>query len=324
MYLSNKKKILISLGFIFLILGSFGYLVWEENRVNVVEKTNETIITETLSQDNENEEIDALESVESDLPEYSFDTVDTIGWEYREIKIDNVGIRYRVPANRFRGSLNDVDTYESLSLSKYGLSDFFMVGIEQNEILHQGYDLISITPCIECEPPALSSLNMHFVESTTLTLQDIESLILQETCEYSIQQLEESEITYFRYQVETQCNQLDQVKGFSWETSSRRLQPLDDLISLRFSSQNIMLFQNPFVFHASEPSNLIQYPVVSPYGVDETTMELKYDNQLLFVTDVGDNFFLIITYTHPTTYDEFELKKINNLMFTILSTIEVL
>ena len=62
----------------------------------------------------------------------------------------------------------------------------------------------------------------------------------------------------------------------------------------------------------------------STYGVDEETKKFNLDDQLLFAIDLGSNKFAIISNTLQLGYETSVQQKINNLMHTILSTIEVL
>ncbi|MEX0598314.1 MAG: hypothetical protein WD512_17635, partial [Candidatus Paceibacterota bacterium] len=262
--------------------------------------------------------------VKEELPEYPITKVDTTGWEYRETKLADVGIRYKVPSSVNLGLLINDKNYDKFSLTKYSLPDLYGTGIENQERLGKGYDGFNVVACLACDAVPVSNVSIDIVETSDLNLKDIENLVITETCEYKIRELGEDEINYVRYIAEPQCKKEQRLKGYNWSSQTRTLQSLNEIIRLRVSGENITQYKNSFVSNSNSVSNLVQYPVVAAYGVNEETKTLKLDNQLLFIIDLGNDKFAIITNTLQLTYAYSVQQKINNLMHTILSTIEVL
>jgi hypothetical protein len=313
----KDKLTIIGFGIIFVILAVFGYLLWDMNREPMAEVIPETISTETIISE-------TPASKEQELTEYPITKVDTTGWEYRETKLGDVGVRYKVPSSVNLGLLIDDTNYAKFSLTKYSLPDLYATGIENQERLGKGYDGFNVVPCLACEAAPVSNVSIDIVETSDLNLKDIENLVLTETCEYKIRELGEDEINYVRYIAEPQCKEEQKLKGYNWASQTRTLQSLNEIIRLRVSGENVTQYKNSFVSNSNSVSNLVQYPVVAVYGVNEETKTLKLDNQLLFIIDLGNDKFAIITNKLQLNYETSIQQKINNLMHTILSTIEVL
>lgn len=314
------KLTIIGFGIIFVILGVFGYLLWDMNK----EPMAEVSVTEPTPApvESESSEVEVLEK--ETLPDYPITKVDTTGWEYRETKLGDVGVRYNVPSSVNLGLLINDTNYDKFSLIKYGLSDFFITGIDNQERLGKGYDSFNIAPCLACEVAPVSNVSVNIVETSEVTLNNMENLFVNETCEYKVRELGEDEINYVKYVAEPQCIKSQKLKGYSWDAQTRKLQSLNEIVKLRVSGEDITQYKNSFTPNLNSASNLIKYPVVAIYGVNEETKKLNLDDQLLFVIDLGSNKFAIITNTLQLTYEPSVLKKVNNLMHTILSTIEVL
>ena len=331
----QNKLTIIGFGIIFVILGVFGYLLWDMNRepmaeVSVTEPTPAPVETESS-------EVEVLEK--ETLPDYPITKVDTAGWESKKFKVGDVGIRYKSPAS-------------NISLTRYGLpSEYNIFSYDANidkSDLFSNYRLkidylISINPI---EGPSgggyyLNPIEISFVESKNLSLRDIFGVYSTQTCKYDIIEVPEEERFYDqKYNTNPQCETEEQVTGYEYDekfngpnvkatiTRVARQKSLDKVTALCLDGEKIEQFKNPFIVqnNTNQATNLIKCNSI--FGVDNDKNIQKQDREL-FILTLSDNKFVIINYQNTgipglNGIEKDNSEKVNNLMHTILSTIEVL
>ena len=316
----KDKLTIIGFGIIFVILGVFGYLLWEIGNIKTPEIIDTPVVATPPIIEKE------PEIVKEELPEYPITKVDIKGWINREIKVGNVGLKYKVP------SAIDSEIDELNPLKQYGLPELNLVGADKNYLIG-GSDFISIVPCLGCDAPSYATIGINIIKTKELSLKDIENVFATQTCEFDIVKLEE--VDYFmniKYAAEPKCKTKETAEAYSYSSNNRENQRLDEFIKLRVEGEKISQYKNPFSLEQDNVSKLLQYPVISVFGVkdsgieveDPNTKTLNVDDQILYVIDLANNNFAIIIYDvrgFPETVDS---QKANNLMHTILSTIEVL
>ena len=314
----KDKLTIIGFGIIFVILGVFGYILWDMNREPMAE-VSMTEPAPTLSP------VIPKPVEKKDLPDYSITKVDTTRWEYRETKLGDVGIRYKVMNkdldNRSK-DLMDLDPHFDLGNDIGGL----MFGADNKARLGKGYDEIIVNDCINCGggpyDPARGRINVDIVETSELNLSDIENILLNQTCSYTIVPTEGIGMT--PYTLDEKCSTDEKFIAYNSSSKGRESQKIVDIINLRVSGKEILQYKNPFI-STDKASQLIKYPIaIGSQDYSENNMddpEIKFDNQLVFVIDLGNDKFAIIT---QSAYPENEEMKATNIMYTILSTIEVL
>ena len=315
----ENKLTIIGFGIIFVILGIFGYLLWDMNK----EPMAEVIVTEPIPAPVETEPSEVGVVEEEELPDYPITKVDTTGWEYRETKLGDVGIRYKVMNkdldNRSK-DLMDLDPHFDLGNDIGGL----MFGADNKARIGKGYDEIIVNDCINCGggpyDPARGRINIDIVETPELNLSDIENILLNQTCNYTIIPTE----GMTPYTLDEKCSTNEKFIAYNSSLKGRESQKIVDIINLRVSGKEIVQYKNPFI-SIDKASQLIKYPIaIGSQDYSENNMddpEIEFDNQLVFVIDLGNEKFAIIT---QSAYPENEEMKATNIMYTILSTIEVL
>jgi hypothetical protein len=313
----KDKLTIIGFGIIFVILGVFGYLLWDMNREPIAE-VSVTDPAPTLSP------VIPKPVEKKDLPEYPITKVDTTGWEYRETKLGDVGIRYKVMNKDLDNRSGDSSFLDPhFDLGKYDIGGL-MFGVDNKERLGKGYDKISINDCINCGggpyDPARGRINIDIVETSELNLSDIENILLNQTCNYTIIPTE----GMTPYTLDEKCSTDEKFIAYNSSSKGRESQKIVDIINLRVSGKEILQYKNPFI-STDKASQLIKYPIaIGSQDYSENNMddpEIEFDNQLVFVIDLGNDKFAIIT---QSAYPENEEMKATNIMYTILSTIEVL
>jgi hypothetical protein len=324
----QNKLTIIGFGIIFVILGIFGYLFWDMNR----EPMAEVIVSETTIAPVETESSEVGVVEEEELPDYPITKVDTAGWEYRETKLGDVGVRYKVMNKDLDNRSGDslfLDPH--FDLGKYDLNGL-MLGLDNIKRLGKGYDSMTIVNCVNCgkfpytaEP---GQINVNIIESTNSNLRDIENIFLNQTCDYTVTKADGG---MNPFNVNKKCSTDEKFTSYNLESNNRELLQIGDIAALRFNKSSVTKYNNPFI-SADEVSTLIQYQVATGNldgytgdNIDNSTLQLN--DQLLFIIDLGNSKFAIITQSNAKFWwedNKTQESKANNLMHTILSTIEVL
>jgi len=328
----KDKLTIIGFGIIFVILGVFGYILWDMNRepmaeVSVTEPTPAPAPATITAPTKTDPKVVDPEPVEKEaLPDYPITKVDTNGWINREIKVGSAGLKYKVP------SAIDSEIGEPNPLRQYSLPKLYLDGADK-KFLIGGSDFIGIGPCLACDVPYYATVSINIIKTKELNLKDIENVFATQTCEFNIVKLEESD--YFmniKYVAEPKCQTKETAETYSYSSNSRKNQRLDEFIKLRVEGENISQYKNPFSLEQDNVSKLLQYPVISVFGVkdsdieveDPNTKKLSVNDQILYIIDLSNNNFAVISYEVRGFPEKVDSEKVNNLMHTILSTIEVL
>jgi hypothetical protein len=321
----KDKLTIIGFGIIFVILAAFGYLLWDMNKEPMAEVVTESTPPETIVPE-------TPASEEQELPEYPITKVDTTGWEYRETKLGDVGIRYKVMKKDLDNRVGDDKFLDPhFDLEEFGIKGL-IIAADNKDRLGKGYDIIDITNCVNCgsgpADPAPGRINIDIVENPELNLSDIKNLLLSETCNYKVIE-DPMEYLMFPYVIDEKCSTDEQFISYSFSSKARESQKIGDILNLRVSGKEISQYKNPFIT-TDKASQLIKYPIaISALNISE----IEFDDQILFIMDLGNNKFAIITQSNarfqyaPGAYEEDDStynERANNLMHTILSTIEVL
>ena len=321
----KDKLTIIGFGIIFVILGIFGYLLWDMNR----EPMAEVSVTEPAPAKTDPKVVDPEPVKENELPDYPITKVDTTGWESREFKVGDVGIRYKSP------SFNN-------NLIKYGLtkeSYLFSWDEKSKQDLESDY-LLSINPFGKSGTGVaywIQPIKISFVESSSLSNQNIYDVFAKQTCTYDIVEVPENERYYDqKYKVVPKCNTKEQVVGSVYKpitdinqesTRTRQIKRVDEVVSLCNRDSEIMEYKNPFIDKNNTlSSSLIKCKVVS--GADNNK-NVRSNDRELFILSLSNNKYAVIEYQNTgivgnNGVDGLKTQAANNLMHTILSTIEVL
>lgn len=222
----KDKLTIIGFGIIFVILGIFGYLLWDMNKepiaeVSVTEPTPAPVEVEPKVMDPEPVE-------EKELPDYPITKVDTTGWEYRETKLGDVGIKYKVMNKDLDNRSGDSLLFPlapHFDLGQYDLNGL-MIGSDNIKRLGKGYDSMTIVNCVNCgsfpyqaEP---GQINVNIIESTNSNLRDIENIFLNQTCDYVVKnQSPDGGMTPF--DVNKKCSTDEKFTSYNLEANKREL-----------------------------------------------------------------------------------------------------
>jgi hypothetical protein len=327
----KDKLTIIGFGIIFVILAVFGYLLWDINREPMAEVVTETTPPETIVPE-------TPASEEQELPEYPITKLDTTGWEYRETKLGDVGIRYKVMKKDLDNRVGDdkfLDTH--FDLEEFGVKGL-IIGADNNSRLGKGYDSMTIVNCVNCgQFPYIAEpgqINVNIIESSNSN--DIENIFLNQTCDYTVINTK-ADGGMYPFDVNKKCSTDEKFTSYNLESNKRELRQIGDIASLRFKKSSVTKYKNPFI-RLDKVSQLIKYQVATGNldgytgdNIDNSTLQLN--DQLLFIIDLGNSKFAIITQSNadfkyaPGAYKEDDAtynERANNLMHTILSTIEVL
>lgn len=324
----QDKLTIIGFAIIFVILGIFGYLLWTMNQ----DPMSEVSVTESTPSPVETESSEVEVVKKEELPDYPITKVDTTGWRNQEFALNNVGIRYKSP---------DFDT----SLSSYGLPEKYSLfqwdGVDKLD-LKSNYGFL-IDYLISISPFGLNTgagaywahpIEISIIESKDLSLENIFNVFANEQCEYEIVEREFDDYGSL-YDAVSKCKTKEIIIGSVLKTQSdgtfirkRENKRLDEVTSLCVSGQEIEQFNNPFIFQdgMNKVSNLIKCNSI--LGVDNDR-KLQIRDRVLFVLALEDNQFAIINYQDTgipgaNSIEKENSQKINNIMHTILSTIEVI
>ena len=328
------KLTIIGFGIIFVILGVFGYLLWDMNK----EPMAEVSMTEPAPAKTDTKVMDPDPVKEKELPDYPITKVDTTGWEFRETKLGDVGIRYKSPIST-NGNLTRYGLPSKYSLSAVDAS------IDKSD-LFSNYKLkidalISVNPNGEATGAGaywLNPIEISVVESENLSLSDIFSVYRTQTCKYDIS--EEGGMGYLYTSIPKNCETEYQVTGYEYDekfngpnvkatiTRVEKQKRLDEVTALCLDGEKIEQFKNPFIVqnNTNQASNIIKCNSI--LGVDNNK-NLQTRERELFILTLSNNKFAIINYQNTgipgiNGIERDNSEKVNNLMHTILSTIEVL
>jgi hypothetical protein len=324
----KDKLTIIGFGIIFVILGVFGYLLWDMNREPMAEiPVQDTPVVTTPPIVEKQPEI-----VKKDLPDYPITKVDTTGWESKEFKVGDVGIRYKAPS------------FDKNLPNKYGLPKTYNLfrwdGSDKID-LSSDY-LISVNPSGVATGVGyyLNPIEISIIESKDLSLTDIFNVFSTQTCKYDIVEVPEEERFYDqKYDINPLCRTQEQVIGSVYKPGSiidiniestrvRESKRLDKVTALCLDGEKTEQFKNPFIVQndINKATNLIKCNSI--FGVDNNKNIQKREREL-FILSLSNNKFAIINYQDTgipgvNGIDKDNSEKVNNLMHTILSTIEVL
>lgn len=297
----KDKLTIIGFGIIFVILGVFGYLLWDINREPIAEIS---VIEPTPVPAKSDPKVVDPDSVEKkELPDYPITKVDTTGWEYRETKLGNVGLKYKtVPLN----------ANTSTSLNPYGIAGLNLFSAEDVKL---GKDIIFTTNCGgPCGGTPYNFIKVQIIDDKQYTITSLTDLFSKESCEYDIIDSGEADGMSYRYNAQSKCNNKPNY-------NEQKLPPLC------VSDSEIKKYRNPFV--GQSVSDLIQCKVVNnAKSVDDNSSKpvLNLVDRELFIVDLGNSKLAVVSHqrANDPEDDSSTKQKINNLMHTILSTIEVL
>jgi hypothetical protein len=300
----KDKLTIIGFGIIFVILAVFGYLLWDMNKEPMAEVVTESTPPETIVPE-------TPASEEQELPEYPITKVDTTGWEYRETKLGGVGLKYKtVPLKEdFSTSLSPY------GISGPGISDVALWSNRSAEDFKLGKDIIFTTECGgPCGGTPSNFIKVQIIEDNKYTITSLTDLFAKDSCEYDIIDSGEVDGMSYRYNAQAKCNNKPNY-------DEQQLPPLC------VSGSEIKKYSNPFVTKSA--SELIQCKVVNnAKNVDDSSTKtvLNLVDRELFIIDLGNSKLAIVSHqlTNGPEYTDSTNQKINNLMHTILSTIEVL
>lgn len=288
------------------MLSVLGYIVFGMNQTPVtevatdIEAPEETLTTPTPTP-----------VVEKQLPEYPITKVDTTGWEYRETKLGNVGIRYKtIPLKQ------DFST----NLNPYGVAGNISLWSNRSaEDVKLGRDIIFTTECGgPCGGTPSNFIKVQTLNKKEVTMSSLSDLFTKESCDYEIVDGgPEVDGMSYRYNANPKC---DDKPNYN----------ITDLPPLCVTGSEVKLSKNPFITSSSQKtSDLITCKVVNnAKSVDDSTDSPKLNlvDRELFLVDLGNSNLAIVTHqlaSYPE-YNSLTKQQINNLMHTILSTIEVL
>jgi hypothetical protein len=327
----KDKLTIIGFGIIFVILGVFGYLLWTMNNepmaeVSVIEPAPAPVIPKPVEEVVKKQE----------LPDYPITKVDTAGWESKEFKVGDVGIRYKSPTS-------------NISLTRYGLPQKYNIfsydaSIDKSD-LFSNYRLkidylMSINPI---EGPSgggyyLNPIEISIVESNDLTLENIFNVFANNQCKYNVIE-SEGGMSLYEF-IPQNCETQEQVTGYEYDekfngpnvkatiTRVEKSKRLDEVTALCLDGEKIEQFKNPFIVQndINKATNLIKCNSI--LGVDDNKNIQKREREL-FILSLNNNKFAIINYQDTgipgvNGIEKDNSQKVNNLMHTILSTIEVL
>lgn len=332
MNLQKDKLTIIGFGIIFVILAVFGYLLWDMNREPIAEVS--VIEPSPAPAKTDPKVVDPVEK--ETLPDYPITKVDTVGWESKEFKVGDVGIRYKLPTSK-------------INLTRYGLPQKYNIfsydaSIDKSDVfsnyrLEIDY-LISINPLGITYGGGyyLNPIEISVVESKNLSLRDIFSAYSTQTCKYDI--IEEGGMGYSYTATPKNCETEEQVTGYEYDekfngpnvkatiTRVEKQKRLDEVTALCLDGEKIEQFKNPFIVqnNTNQATNLIKCNSI--LGVDDNKNIQKREREL-FILTLDSNKFAIINYQDTgipgvNGIEKDNSEKVNNLMHTILSTIEVL
>lgn len=304
----KDKLTIIGFGIIFVILGIFGYLLWDMNRepmaeVSMTEPTPAPAKTDPKV-------VDPVEK--ESLPEYPITKVDTTGWEYRETKLGDVGLKYKtVPLKEdFSTSLSPYGIYGP------GISVLSLWSNRSSEDVKLGKDIIFTTTCGgPCGGTPPNFIKVQIIDDKQSTITSLTDLFSKESCKYDIIDSGEADDGMsYRYNAQSKCNNKPNY-------DEQKLPPLC------VAGSEIKKYRNPFV--GQSVSDLIQCKVVSnAKSVDDNSSKLVLNlvDRELFIIDLGNSKLAVVSHqlTNEPEFSDSTNQKINNLMHTILSTIEVL
>lgn len=323
----EQQSTIVGFGVILLVLGVFSYVIWNTGKASMDE-----MVIEEIPLGESPEVSNTTSSEETKLPDYPITKVDTTGWRNQEFALNNVGIRYKSP---------DFDT----SLRSYGLPEKYSLfqwdGVDKLD-LKSNYGF-SIDYLISINPFGLNTgggaywahpIEISIIESKDLSLENIFNVFANEQCEYEIVEREFDDYGSL-YSAEPKCKTKETIMGSVLKTQSdgtfvreRENKRLDEVTSLCVSGEKIEQFNNPFIFQdgMNNVSNLIKCNSI--LGVDNDR-KLQIRDRVLFVLALEDNQFAIINYQDTgipgaNGIEKDNSQKANNLMHTILSTVEVL
>jgi hypothetical protein len=327
----ENKLTIIGFGIIFVILGVFGYLLWDINRepiaeVSVIEPAPAPVIPKPVEEVVKKQE----------LPDYPITKVDTKGWESKEFKVGDVGIRYKSPTS-------------NISFARYGLPQEYNIfsydaSVDKSDVF-SNYNLeidylISINPI---EGPSggayyLNPIEISIVESKDLSLENIFNVFSNEQCKYNVTE-SVGGMSLYDF-IPQNCETEEQVTGYEYDeqfngpnvkatiTRVEKQKRLDEVTALCLDGEKIEQFKNPFIVQndINKATNLIKCNSI--LGVDDNKNIQKREREL-FILSLSNNKFAIINYQNTgipglNGIEKDNSQKMNNLMHTILSTIEVL
>jgi hypothetical protein len=328
----ENKLTIIGFGIIFIILGIFGYILWNITREPMAEISSEDTPVVTTPPIIEQQP----EIVKEELPEYRITKVDTTGWESKEFKVGDVGIRYKSPTS-------------NINLTRYGLPQDYSIfnydaSIDKSDLfsnyrLRIDY-LISIDPTIFVNGRAywLNPIEISIVESKDLTLENIFNVFANNQCKYNVIE-SEGGMSLYEF-IPQNCETQEQVTGYEYDekfngpnvkatiTRVEKSKRLDEVTELCLDGEKTEQFKNPFIVQndINKATNLIKCNSI--LGVDDNKNIQKREREL-FILSLNNNKFAIINYQDTgipgvNGIDKDNSEKVNNLMHTILSTIEVL
>lgn len=301
----KDKLTIIGFGIIFVILGIFGYLLLDMNK----EPMAEVGVIEPAPANTDPKVVDPVEK--ESLPDYPITKVDTAGWEYRETKLGGVGLKYKtVPLKE------DFST----SLSPYGISVPGISGLSlwsnrSAEDVKLGKDIIFTTTCDgPCGGTPSNFIKVQIIDDNKSTITSLTDLFAKESCEYDIIDSGEADGMSYRYNAQSKCNNKPNY-------NEQKFPPLC------VAGSEIKKYRNPFVGQSA--SDLIQCKVVSnAKSIDDNSSKpvLNLVDRELFIVDLGKSKLAVVSHqlTNEPEFSDSTNQKINNLMHTILSTIEVL
>jgi hypothetical protein len=327
----KDKLTIIGFGIIFVILAVFGYLLWDMNRepiaeVSVIEPAPVPVIPKPVEEVVKKQE----------LPDYPITKVDTAGWESKEFKVGDVGIRYKSPTS-------------NISLTRYGLPQKYNIfsydaNIDKSDIF-SNY-ILEIDYLISVNPDGVNTGGVYYfnpieisiVESNDLTLENIFNVFANNQCKYNVIE-SEGGMSLYEF-IPQNCETQEQVTGYEYDekfngpnvkatiTRVEKSKRLDEVTALCLDGEKIEQFKNPFIVQndINKATNLIKCNSI--LGVDDNKNIQKREREL-FILSLNNNKFAIINYQDTgipgvNGIEKDNSQKVNNLMHTILSTIEVL
>jgi hypothetical protein len=337
----ENKLTIIGFGIIFIILGIFGYILWNITREPMAEISSEDTPVVTTPPIIEQQP----EIVKEELPEYRITKVDTTGWESKEFKVGDVGIRYKSPTS-------------NISLTRYGLPQKYNIfsydaNIDKSDIF-SNY-ILEIDYLISVNPDGVNTgggyyfnpIEISIVESNDLTLENIFNVFANNQCKYNVIE-SEGGMSLYEF-IPQNCETQEQVTGYEYDekfngyeydekfngpnvkatiTRVEKSKRLDEVTALCLDGEKIEQFKNPFIVQndINKATNLIKCNSI--LGVDDNKNIQKREREL-FILSLSNNKFAIINYQNTgipglNGIEKDNSEKVNNLMHTILSTIEVL
>lgn len=301
---SNNKLVIALLSLIVIMLAVLGYLFWNMNKepmpeVSVMEQipTPAPVIPKPVEEVVKKQE----------LPDYPITKVDATSWKSRETKLGNVGLKYKtIPLN----------ANTSTSLNPYGIAGLPSLWSNRSaDDIKLGKDIIFVTDCDgPCGGTPSNFIKVQIIDDKQSTTTSLTDLFSKDSCEYDIIDSGEADGMSYRYNAQSKCNNKPNY-------DAQQLPPLC------VAGSEIKKYRNPFV--AQSASDLIQCKVVSnAKSVDDSSSKpvLNLVDRELFIVDLGNSKLAVVSHqlANNPEYDSSIKQKINNLMHTILSTIEVL